>query len=136
MFDLTGTRDTVLTALKTLCAAQVAGYPIYYDNGPQPDLDKVGSEFLHVSLRFEGSEQADMGLDPVTRVDGVLNLMFMQKELTGTRQPLLRADVILEGMKQKYLSAVLMGTPHPGRYEAHDGWSSQEWNVPFVVHYQ
>ena len=132
--NLTTVRDTIATLVNTACTTNLPTYPVFYENGPAPDLNQIGEEFLYVSVGFDSGRQAELGVNPKARYTGHLSLTFMKKATTGTKSLLQKVDTLTGALKNVTISDLHLATPTPGRTESHDGWYSQEWAIPFWTH--
>lgn len=68
--------------------------PIFYENGPTPDEDKVGRIWLDVTVRWYGGAIASVGANPTTRQTGALSAMCYYRELSGTA----KTDQIIDSL--------------------------------------
>ena len=127
-------RDAIITELLAQWAASAySAVPIYWEAGPPPPIDTL-SEFVFASVSTIHAEQASISETPLTRVNGVLNMTFFGKEPYGDRRPNQMAETLCDSLKHRNLSGVQMTTPTPDGREAHDGWYSTTWAIPFWHH--
>lgn len=124
-------RDALAAAVQTAVAN---AFPTYWENADTVPIDTVGDFFLHVSVDFQAAKQASVEAHPLTRLTGNLSLTHMQKEGTGTKALMARADALNAELKHLTLSDLQLATPTPGRKQSLKGWFSQEWLVPFWTH--
>jgi len=127
-------RDALITKVKAVLDASLSTLPVFYENTRSVPVDSVGDAVLAVRVDFQGARQASIENDPVTRYTGELCLLHMQREGTGTKAMLARAEILNSELRHLSLGALQLAVPYPGRNESHDGWFSQEWCVPFWFH--
>jgi hypothetical protein len=127
-------RDAIITEVIVQWAASAyAAVPLFWEAGPSPELDSL-SEFVYGAVSTLHAEQASISETPLTRVHGVLRLTFLGKEPNGDRRPNQMAETLCDLLKHRNLSGVQTTTPTPDGREAHDGWYSTTWTVPFWHH--
>ena len=127
-------RDALVTEVLALWAASAfSTVPVYWLAGPPPAIDSI-TEFVYASVTFVYAEQASIEAVPITRVMGSLNLTFFGKEPNGDRRPAQMAETLCDALKHRNIGGVTTATPVPAGKEAHDGWYSTNWSVPFWHH--
>lgn len=127
-------RDAIITeVLAQWAASAYSAVPIYWEAGPAPAIDTL-TEFVSASVSMIHAEQASISETPLTRVRGALTVTFFGKEPYGDRRPNQMAEALCDSLKHRNLSGVQMTTPTPDGHEAHDGWYSTTWVVPFWHH--
>ena len=75
-------------------AANYPTTPIFYENGPTPDEDKVGPLWLDVTVRFYGGTVASVGAKPMLRQSGALSVVCFYREASGTA----RTDQVIDSL--------------------------------------
>lgn len=127
-------RDALVTEVIAKWAASAySAVPVFWEAGPAPAIDTL-SEFVYASISTVFAEQASIAAAPLTRVNGVLKLTFFGKEPNGDRRPNQMAETLCDALMHRNLSGVQTATPTPDGREAHDGWYSTSWSVPFWHH--
>lgn len=127
MTDYVESRDAIVTYINS----NFSGYPIFYENTTEVDLDTVSNCFVKVQIDYDGAYQASMGSTKVARVQGQVIFKVFAKQGTGTRNTLIVLET-LQNLAISHTSAkVQFEFPTPGDKESRNGWESQEFVIPF-----
>jgi hypothetical protein len=120
-------RDRIVDYIVPLLAAQMLDYKIFWENTVEVDVNRVGPQFIRVSVDFDLATQAIVGADASDRIDGAIVFKVFQKDGSGARSVLVAFDILREILAFKELENISLGVAGPGRKESHDGWTSWDF---------
>ncbi len=129
--NLSEARQAVVTKLEAIKSEIEPSLIIHYENTPDVDLDSVGDYFLEVELDFNGSRQASLGDNPMTRNDGDLVLRFMNRAGNGRLELLNLIDEFRARLRYANLSGMQLQAVRSGGVSSRSGWSADTWLVGF-----
>jgi hypothetical protein len=123
----------VLAAAIQEVLAVMPGISVFWDNADVIDLEGVkGDVVLKIEFYWDGAAQVELAERPHHRVAGSVWFTVLAREHSGSRAALALADRLTDALKFRNLMGLVTRVPRPGRREAHDGWASQEWLLPFT----
>ena len=124
-------RDALVTHIETLWAASPhKATPIYSDNGPAPQLNKL-ERFVKYEIHMVTSKQMTLGEEPIDRTFGYVQFYFGCREGTGTRQLLILRDFLKQELKAKVFGSLKTLIPSPDKKNTGNGWHFEALRVPF-----
>lgn len=121
---MTLTEFRALTMQKLVNFVQ-ANQPLeaFYEDGPEPDLEKVGDHWLDTEIRPYGSKIIEPGANPTVRYNGALMIRLFVRPGVGTA----RKDALLDGLTQEFapqrLGAATLWKPEIMLPTHVDGWN-------------
>jgi len=125
-------RAAVNTALQDWAIAPGA-VPIFFENGPQPDLANVGDVWVDTEVRFYGASTAALGERPMGRATGALVVRVFVREGEGTG----RADDLMDQLEELFRPRRLGGArfdfPERLTPTQHLGWHKVGILAPFSL---
>lgn len=123
-------RDAVVEDVATLWPAAYPTVPLFFDNGPAADLDKI-DEFLACQIAFSTSAQREIGPAPAMRTYGSVTFVLGVKAMKGYKVSLGRADYLSNLYRFSVNQGVIFGSPHLLPPSEKKGWFLTELVVPF-----
>jgi hypothetical protein len=125
-------RSWVETQVDTWHQSNFSTVPVFYENGALPDKDKVGPQWLDVSVSFIDGGEVTVGSRPRGRDEGSIKLMVYTKLGEGTQT----SDALLDSLREylrtnnRYQEAKL-GFPRRHSAPAALGWHKAGLIIPF-----
>jgi hypothetical protein len=126
-------RAAFVSRAATACAATYPTMPLFFDNGPEPDLDNLAGPFVRVSVQFRSAEQINISPTPDDRTRGFVVLTCYVRDFTGTTAILPIVTFLNDLFKHLNLSGLKTTTPLPMPDLTYQGWYAMTLRVPFYV---
>lgn len=114
-------------------ASPFAAVPLYWIGGPEPDVD-AGDRYAVASVVFDAAVQASIERHPLTRVSGIARITAFKKLPGGDLATHEMVEYVSAAMAHRSVGELQTTTPRPLGDEAHDGWYSSTWGIPFWFH--
>ena len=108
--------------------------PMFYENGPVPNLVEIATPFATFEVDLQDSRQAELASNPLNRYWGVAYFTFFQQEGTGTDYLSDGFDWITANLANKRFGICQCQTPAPVRAPDIDGWYGKTIQLPFFYH--
>lgn len=123
-------RDVIVGKLEAAWPAAYPNVPLFYDNGPKPDRDRLAA-FVGCGIDYMGAVQREIGPTPAKRNYGSLSLVIAVKSQTGSRGSLVMADFLSDLYRFSMTQGVVFQAPHLLPPVDKEGWFMLELLVPF-----
>jgi len=111
--------------------AVVQDVPIFFENGPEPDLDAVANTWLDVELSFGEASSVTLGARPRGRQTGFLIVRVFARQGTGTLDQDVLTEALVELLRPQHLGGATLEFPKRLAGVALKGWSKAGLMVPF-----
>lgn len=109
--------------------------PMFYENGPVPNVAELAGEFATFEVDIEASQQADIGNNPVNRYYGAIYFTFFQPEGTGTSFLSDSFDWVNEHMSNRRFGIATCRTSAPINAPEIPGWYGKTIKLPFFYYH-
>ncbi len=114
-------------------ANDFAEVPIFYENGPLPDQDKIGPLWLDTQFRWYGGQIASVGAKPRTRHTGAIAASCYFKSAGGLAQPGKLLDALGTLLEARRISGGILWAPQKTIPTHLLGWYRSGILIPFTL---
>jgi hypothetical protein len=125
-------RDALVGLIHPEFLAQFPDLPIVYDNQPF-ERNAQPEKFVEVSIVFDDSSQVFLGSDPLTRVQGTVEVLYICRAGLGSREALAVLDWFSQLLKYRVVGRLQLRHPKVSPGDSVPGWYSPSLAVGFHV---
>jgi hypothetical protein len=125
-------RDSIIGLIHPAFTLQHPDLPIAYDNQAF-DRDAQPEKFVDLTIDFLEAEQANLGINPRTRIRGVVSITYVCRRGLGARDALATLDWFSSLLKYRSLGSIQMQAPKALPGDTVPGWYSPMLHVPFYA---